>query len=166
MLQVVTLIFIMSFFTQILYCCVDDVNVIDLLYPTETGALQWLFSLAGAGEEGNASLLTMVPVVVVAWTASLLPPLLSVDALSSLLPTWTTFSPVFTHLLWPFLFSTSLPLCPPSSTLPHVSLASGPEDVGAADGRAGGGAEGEETFRTNLIMATDTLHAPAWLAWL
>lgn len=167
MLQVVTLIFIMSFCTQAFYCCVDDVNVIDLLYPTETGALHWLFSLAGAGEEGNASLLMMVPVVV-ASTASLLPPLLSVDALSSLLPTWTTFSPVFTHLLWPFLFSTSLPLCsPPPSTLPHVSLASGPEDVGATNGRAGGGAEGEETFRTNLIIeATDTLHAPAWLAWL
>lgn len=68
-------------------CCGDDVTVINLLYPTETGAPQWLFGLAGAGEKGNASLLTFPVFVVVigAWTASLQPPLLSDDALSSLL---------------------------------------------------------------------------------
>ena len=34
--------------------------------------------------------------------------------------------------------------------------ASGPEDVGAANGRAGGGAKGEETL---FMVAADTLHA-------
>lgn len=108
MLQVVTLIFIMAFDHVSLLG--DDVNVIGLLYPTETGALHWLLSLAGPGEKGNASVLMvlLVVVVVVASTASLLPPLLSVDALSSLLPTWTTFSPVFTHLFLLYVTS-SLP---------------------------------------------------------
>lgn len=110
----------------------------------------------------------MLTVVVVASTASLLPPLLSVDALSSPRPHLTHFLTYFhsTFVVLLLLYITSSLPHPPPFTLPHISLASGPEDVGAAIGRAGGGAEGEDTFRTTVIAATDTLHASAWLAWL
>lgn len=76
--------------------------------------------------------LLMLPVVAVALTASLLlPPMLS-------LPSHVPRPHNFSHILRSSL-STSLP-----ATLPHISLTSGPEDVGAADGRVGGGAKGEE----------------------
>lgn len=86
-------------------------------------------------------------------SASLQPPLLSVVTFLST----TTSSLVYTQLLW------SLSVCTP--TLCHVHMASGPEDVGATNGRAGGGAEGEERLRTNP-GTTDTLHDSASLAWL
>lgn len=85
------------------------------LYPTETGALQWLFSPAGAGEKGNASRQTRIHVVFVASSASLWPPLLSVYALSSLLPTQITSPPVFTQPLGSFLSYTLLSVCTPPS---------------------------------------------------
>lgn len=48
----------------------------------------------------------------------------------------------------PHMFSLTLcvPLPPLPSPPPRVSLASGPKNVGATNGRAGGGAKGEESF--------------------
>jgi len=45
-------------------CCGDDVHVINVLCPTETGALQRLFGLAGSGEKGNASQLMAIALVI------------------------------------------------------------------------------------------------------
>ncbi len=94
-----------------LVCSGDDVNVTALLCPTETGAPHWLFGPAGAGEKGNAppspARRPDVVVVGLALIAPRLPPLLSVDALSSLPSTRTTPSPVFTHLVCPPSLHTS-----------------------------------------------------------
>lgn len=129
-----------------------------LLYPTETGALQWLFSPTGAGEKGktcpidDAAVFVCVFFPSIASSASLMPLQLSVDTFP--------FMPCSSHfltfhwtsvLLFFSLLYITLSLPQPH---PHIFLASGPEDVGAALGRAGGGAKGEERFRMSRTGVT------------